>query len=61
MNKFLIVKYKNIYSVLKYIYHGNSVGYMKLFESTSKKECSEFIEGVKNEWTLFNTWNSWNK
>lgn len=49
MNKFIIVKYKNVYSVLKYIYHGNSVGYMKLFESTSKKECSEFIEGVKNE------------
>ena len=49
MNKLIIVKYKNVYSVLKYIYYGNSVGYQKLFESTSKKECSEFIEGVKNE------------
>ena len=47
MKKYIIVKYKDIYSVLKYIEYKHSVSYNKLFESTSKTECNEFIKKLE--------------
>lgn len=51
MKKYSILKYNNIYSVLKYIEYKKSVGYKKIFESESKEECNKFIklkEGERN-------------
>lgn len=47
MKKYIILKYKNIYSVLKYIENKNSIGYIKIFESDSKIECNNFVESLK--------------
>lgn len=49
MKKYSILKYNNIYSVLKYIEYKKSVGYMKIFESESKEKCNKFIELKEGE------------